>query len=62
MQHAIREVNRVANALAKLGCEIQEHFVILENSPSNVILAIVYSEAIGVNFCRLTASNITILA
>ena len=62
MQHAFREVNRVADALAKLGCDMQENFVILENSPSNVVSAFVYSDAIGENFCRLTATNLAILA
>ena len=62
VQHAFRKVNRVADALAKLGCEMQEHFVILENPPSDVISAFVYSEAIRENFCRLTASNLAILA
>ena len=62
VQHAFREVNRVTDALAKLGCEMQEHFVILENPPSNDISAFVYSDAIGQNFSRLTASNLAILA
>ena len=62
VQHAFREVNRVANVLAKLGCEIQEHFVILENPPSDIISTFVYSDACGENFCRLTASNLAILA
>ena len=46
----------------KLGCEMQEHFVILENPPFDVISSFVYSDAIGENFCRLTASNLAILA
>ena len=62
VQNAFHEVNKVAEALAKLGCETQEHFVILENPPSNEISAFVYSDAIGENFCRLTASNLAILA
>ena len=62
VQHAFCEVNRVVDAQAKLGCEIQEYFVILENPPSYVISAFVYSNAIGENFCRLTASNLAILA
>ena len=41
---------------------MQEHFVILENPPSDVILAFVYSDAIGEKFCRLTASDLAILA
>ena len=31
-----REVNRVADALTKLGCHMQENFVIMDSSPSNV--------------------------
>ena len=29
VQHVFREVNRVADALAKLGCDMQENFVIM---------------------------------
>ena len=61
VQQAFCEVNRVVDAQVKLGCEMQEYFVILENPPSYIILAFVYSNAIGENFCRLTASNLVIL-
>ena len=57
-----REVNCVVDALAKLGCEMQEQFVILDIPPSDDILAFVYSDAIGERFCRLTAPNLAILA
>ena len=57
-----REVNRVIDALAKLGCEMQEQFVILDIPPSDDILVFVYSDAIGERFCRLTAPNLAILA
>ena len=57
-----REVNRVIDALAKLGCEMQEQFVILDIPPSDDILAFVYSDAIGERFYRLTAPNLAILA
>ena len=33
VQYAFREVNRVADALAKLGCVMQDHFVILNSTP-----------------------------
>ena len=33
VQHTFREVNRVADALAKLGCEMQVQFVILDIPP-----------------------------
>lgn len=62
VQHAFREVNRVADALAKLGCEMQEDFVILDISPSDVISSFVYYDANGENFCRLTTTNLAILA
>ena len=45
-------MNRVVDAQAKLGCEMQEYFLILENPPSYVISAFVYSNAIRENFCR----------
>ena len=33
VQYAFREVNRVVDALAKLGCVMQDHFVILNSIP-----------------------------
>ena len=62
VQHVFREVNRVADALAKLGCHMQENFVIMDSSPSDVVSNFVYSGAMGENFCRLIASNLVILA
>ena len=56
VQHAFREVNCVVDASAKLGCEMQEQFVILDIPPSDDI------SAIGERFCRLFASNLAILA
>ena len=47
-----REVNRVADALAKLGCHMQENFVIMDNSLSDVVSNFVYSDAMGENLCR----------
>ena len=61
VQHAFYKVNRVVDAQAKLGCEMQEYFVILENPPSYIISAFVYSNVIGKDFYRLTASNLAIL-
>ena len=61
VQHVFHEVNRVADTLAKLGCHMQENFVIVDNSPSDVVSNFVYSDAMGENFCRLTASNLAIL-
>ena len=48
-----REVNRVADALAKLGCDMQENFVIMNRPPSNVVSDFVYSNAIGEIFVGL---------
>ena len=62
MQHAFHEVNCVADALAKLGCEMQEQFVILDIPPFDDISAFVHSDAIGERFCRLSASSLVILA
>ena len=57
-----REVNRVADTLAKLGCNMQEDFVIMNNSPSEVVSKFVYLDAMGENLCRLTTTNLAILA
>ena len=62
VQNAFRKANRVANVLAKLGCEMQEQFVILDIPPPDDISAFVHSDATGERFCRLTASNLAILA
>ena len=62
VQHLFREVNRVADALAKLGCYMQENFVIMDNSLSDVVSNFVYSNAMGENLCRLTTTNLAILA
>ena len=48
-----REVNRVADALTKLRCDMQENFVIMDGPPSNVVYDSVYSDAIGENFVSL---------
>ena len=57
-----REANRVAAALAKLGCHMQENFVIMDSFPYDVVSNFVYLDAMGENFCRLIASNLAILA
>ena len=50
------------DALAKLGCHMQENFVIMNSSPSNIVSNFVYSDAMGENFCKLTVTNLAILA
>ena len=62
VQHVFREANRVAAALAKLGCYMQENFVIMDSFPYDVVSNFVYLDATRENFCRLTASNLAILA
>ena len=62
VQHAFREVNRVADALAKLGCVMKEQFVILNSPPSDTISCYVLSDVNGESFCRLSAPNLAILA
>ena len=62
MQHAFREVNRVADALAKLGCVMQDHFVILNSPSSDDISCFVKSDANGDRYCRLSTPNLVILA
>ena len=62
MQHAFREVNRVADALAKLGCIMKEQFVILNAPPSDTISCFVLSDVNGESVCRLSAPNLAILA
>ena len=62
VQHVFREVNRVADALAKLGCHMQENFVIMDSPPSDVMSNFVYLDAMGEKFYRLIASNLAILA
>ena len=41
---------------------MQENFVIMDSFPSDVVSNFVYLDAMGENFCRLTASNLAILA
>ena len=62
VQHVFCEVNRAVGALAKLGCDMQENFVIMDSPPSNVMSNFVYSNAMGEKFYRLIASNLAILA
>ena len=62
VQHVFHKVNRVADALAKLGCHMQENFVIMDNFPFNVVSNFMYSDAMRENFWRLTVSNLAILA
>ena len=40
---------------------MQENFVIIDSSSSDVVSNFVYSDAMGENFCKLTATNLAIL-
>ena len=40
---------------------MQKNFVIMDNSPSDVVSNFVYFDAMGENFCRLIACNLAIL-
>ena len=60
VQHVFREANRVADALAKQGCVMQEDFVVFDISPSDEISFFVYSDVNGEIFCRLIATNLAI--
>ena len=62
VQHAFREANRVADAMVKLVGVMQDHFVVWDIPPSNVIANFVYFDTNGENVCRLAASNLAILA
>ena len=55
VQHVFREVNRVTDTLVKLGCHMQENFVIMDSPPSDVMSNFVYSDAMGEKFYRLIA-------
>ena len=62
VRHAFREANRVADAMVKLVGVMQDHFVVWDIPPSNVIANFVYFDTNGENVCRLAASNLAILA
>ena len=61
VQHAFRKANRAADAMAKLGGVMQDHFVVWDIPPSDVISTFVYSDTNGESVCRLAASNLAIL-
>ena len=54
-------MNWVADALAKLGCVMNEQFVILNAPPSDTISCFVLSDVNGESVCKLAAPNLAIL-
>ena len=61
VKHVFRKANHCANALAKNECTIDVEFCVFDVSPS-FVTTLVCSDVNGVNYCRLTATNLAILA
>ena len=62
MKHVFREANKCADALARIGCYVQEELVNFDSPPSDVIAALVSADKNGERFCRHVATNLAILA
>ena len=60
VKHVFREANRSADALARMGCNLQEAFVFFDYPPSDAITALVSADKNGETFCRHVA-NLAIL-
>ena len=61
VKHVFREANRSANALARIGCNLQEDLVFFYYPPSEVVAALVSADKNGETVCRHVA-NLAILA
>ena len=61
VKHVFWEANLCADALAKNGCTLDVEFCVFDVLPS-FVTALVYFDVNGVNYCRLTAANLAILA
>ena len=61
VKHVFREANRSVDALAIMGCNLQEAFVFFNFPLSDAIAALVSADKIGEMFCRHVA-NLVILA
>ena len=48
--------------MAKLGGVMQDHFVVWDIPPSDIISTFVYFDTNGESVCRLAASNLAIFA
>ena len=62
LQHVYQEANKCANALATRGCAMQDDYVVFDSSPFDDISSLVYFDVNGESFCRLTTTNLAILA
>ena len=56
-----QEANRCADALARNGSTMEEEFCIFDSAP-NFVKELLCSDVNGVNYCRLSAVNLAILA
>ena len=61
VKHVFWEANRSADALARMGCNLQDAFVFFDYPPSDAIAALVSANKNGETFCRHVA-NLAILA
>ena len=61
VKHVFREANRSVDALAIMGCNLQEAFVFFNFPPSDAIAPLVSADKNGETFCRHVA-NLAILA
>ena len=61
VSHVFREANRSADALARNGSIMEEEFCTFDSAP-NFVKELLCSDVNGVNFCRLSAVNLAILA
>ena len=56
-----QEANRCADALARNGSTMEEEFCIFYSAP-NFVKELLCSDVNGVNYCRLSAVNLAIMA
>ena len=61
VKHVFREANYCADALAKNGCNLDVEFFFFYAPPS-FVTDLICSDVNGTNYCRLTATNLAILA
>ena len=61
VNHVFREANHCADALTKNGCTLEEAFCVFDSAPP-FVKELLCSDVNGVNYCRLSATNLAILA
>ncbi|KAK9990920.1 hypothetical protein SO802_025905 [Lithocarpus litseifolius] len=59
--HVFREGNRCANALARMGSNMDEEFLVFDNPPSPDVLYFVNTDAAGVLYNRSSFYDLTVL-